>query len=220
MPEPTPDPERTTRTKPGTGKGVGKLPDLWTVPRLHLVAPNIATTHNTLRLAGWAEVRLLGGGGKPLAQEHVALFRADGVIVDGVTDDDGVVRFEDLPILPTENGTIDDVQRPAVFLPDVMEEWILAPGEPAGKFGKNKGDRDDYRKRDGTVHFLAGLFSRTEITVSTLTDEQKLRPDTAPRLISASATSATCPVTLGTGLTLIGSKRGVNCECAAGPRYV
>jgi hypothetical protein len=175
VPDPTPDPERTSRARPGTGKGIGKLPELWTVPRLHLVAPNVANTHNTIRLAGWAEVRVLTSGGKPVAHEHVSLFRADGIIVDGVTDDDGVVRFEDLSVLPPENGSMDDVQRPAVVLPDVMEEWVVAPAEPAGKFGKNKGERDDYRKRDGAVHFLTGLFSRTELTLNTLTDEQKLQ---------------------------------------------
>ena len=72
-----------------------------------------------------------------------------------------------------------DVFTPALVLPEIMEEWVgdnsQASEEPSGNFGKNMGERNDYRKRDGYVHFVPVLIPEYEICVNHLTEEQKFQ---------------------------------------------
>ena len=82
-------------------------------PRLddtqHLVAPNLFTLHNTLRLALWVEIKLVTDNYQksqgieifdervPIKNELCRLHLADGSIREKRTDDDGLARFDGLP---------------------------------------------------------------------------------------------------------------------------
>jgi hypothetical protein len=163
--------ERAKRKRPGKGTPApppGKLE----LPLLRLAAPTTAQAHNAIRLSTWFELRLLSAHGNPLVDERCQLFDPKGKLVEKKTDKDGVVRFDGLPLLPPEGSDWNDVARPAVIFPDILEEW---EAKPEGDFGKHDGERDDYRKRDGTVHFVPKLEARTDITFNVLTMEQKLQ---------------------------------------------
>ncbi|MBN2576695.1 MAG: hypothetical protein JXP73_19170 [Deltaproteobacteria bacterium] len=140
--------------------------------RLRLVAPATDKTFNLIVLTTWFELRLLSARGKPLVGETCQLFDPSGKIVEKKTDGDGVVRFDGLPLLPPANVDWLDCSHPAVVFPDILEEWA---DPPAGEFGKNCGERDDHRKHDGMVHFVPTMEARTEVTLTNLTEEQKLQ---------------------------------------------
>lgn len=159
------------------------------VPRLALVAPN---KKNVLQLSLWVEAKIvvkrLDAQGKPVTipiqDERCLLFLPNGSTLEQKTDERGIVTFRFAP-WPLEPSTpVDDMLRPALVLPDILEEWVTPEdspkhfknrGDAPGHFGKNKGTRDDYRKGDGVVHFVPIETHEYEIEVKGLTEEQKLQ---------------------------------------------
>jgi len=157
----------------------------------HLVAPNQPSHHNTLRSALWVEIKLVTNRLRevdgisifdertPIADELCQLFLGDGTIRETRTNDSGVARFNDLPIA-IGGASVDDVMRPAIVLPEILEEWVGgeaggASTAPDGDFGKNLGGRDDYRSRDGCVHFVPVRTPEYEICINHLSEEQKFQ---------------------------------------------
>ena len=65
--------------------------------------------------------------------------------------DDGLVRFEDLPLFPDQNYPRPDIFQPAFQLPDILEEWI----QPCGDFSKRTyASQDQGPHADGMIHFV------------------------------------------------------------------
>ena len=166
--------QRSERGYPG--KGGAAPPPRPTAPLQlgapRLVAPTRGAGSNAIHFTTWFEVRLLSPHGGPIADEQCQLFTPKGEIVEKKTDKSGVVRFDNLPLVPPEGTDWRDTANPAVVFPDILEEWV---DNPPGAFGKNQGQRDDHRKRDGMVHFIPNLETRTDITPNTLTIEQKMQ---------------------------------------------
>jgi hypothetical protein len=164
---------RAIRKKPGTGSSIPPAEVALRPSRLRLVAPAFTSTKNTIRFVTWVEVRLVNDRGMPIANEKALLYRGDGEVVDATTDRNGVARFDNLPLLFDDLSVRrEDMERPAVFFPNILEEHEDAP---PGEFGKNRGERSDYRKHDGIVHFVPAETSNVEVVVNTLTEEEKFQ---------------------------------------------
>lgn len=165
--------KRGKREVPGANSSPVKPPlSLQEPPRLRLVAPVTSKEFNLIALTTWFELRLVSARSKPLADEKCQLFDPSGKIIEKKTDADGVVRFDGLPLLPPAKADWRDCSHPAVVFPDILEEWSATP---EGKFGKNRGARDDHRKCDGMVSFVPAMEARTEVKLTNLTEEQKLQ---------------------------------------------
>lgn len=163
--------DREKRKKPGSSKPI--MPPEIELPLPRLVAPSLMATKNTIRFLTWVEIRLVNDHDKPIVDEKVCLYRADGVVLERKTDQDGVARFDDLPLFLTDLSVIqEDVYQPAVFFPDILEEH---KDKPPGEFGKNDGARDDHRKHDGVVHFVRAEQARFTVKIASLTEEEKLQ---------------------------------------------
>jgi hypothetical protein len=154
-----------------------------------LVAPNLPSDHNTLKVGVWVEAKIVTNRQleidripilderTPIKNELCHLYLADGSIRQARTNDYGVVRFDDLPISLSRTGSTEDVVKPGLVLPEILEEWVgdsnQSSPKPPGDFGKNAGARDDYRQRDGCVHFVPVMTPEFEVCINNLTQEQK-----------------------------------------------
>jgi hypothetical protein len=115
---------------------------------------------------------LLSDRGNPIPDERCQLFAADGSIVEQRTDSSGVARFVALPAADIVTARSEDVYRPGVVFPDIMEEWA---DSPLGDFGKQDGFRFDHRRGDGTVHFVDASPNPVDIRLNSLTEEERLQ---------------------------------------------
>lgn len=165
--------ERESRKRPDAGQAVVS----WRAPLgmsvLCRVAPSNESTSNTLVPPSgvWVRFSLMNDRQNPIPKERCQLFAGDGTIIEKFTDALGVVRFDELPMKHAP-GKPEDVTRPAVVFPDILEEWV---DSPVGDFGKNSGLRDDYRKHDGMVHFVDAFDEGQFVQISQLAEEQKLQ---------------------------------------------
>jgi len=144
-----------------------------------------------LKIGLWVEAKIVTNRGleidripilderTPIKNELCHLYLADGTIRQARTDDYGIVRFDDLPMSLSAHGSGKDVVKPGLVLPEILEEWVGDSNrnsvKPPGDFGKNGGERDDYRQRDGCVHFVPVMTPEFEVCVNNLTEEQKYR---------------------------------------------
>jgi hypothetical protein len=135
--------------------------------KLSYFAPN-ESDFNTLHLTLSAEARITNDRGRPLANERCILWLADGTKREARTDGNGVVRFDGLPLLCDLRSPAADIDRPALQLPDVLEEW---PAKPIGDFGKD----GSYRTRDGMVHFVPVETPKHPLSINRLTEEEKFQ---------------------------------------------
>lgn len=183
--------ERSRRSRPGTSGNTGALGGVsFRLSQRQHIAPNLPSNHNTLKLGTWVEAKIVTNRLReidripifdertPIKNELCLLFVPDGTIREARTNNDGVVRFDGLPIASSD-GSAENVMKPGLVLPEILEEWVgdsnPTSAKPAGNFGKNRGERDDYRQRDGCVHFVPVMTPEFEICVNNLTEEQKYR---------------------------------------------
>ncbi|MEA2560333.1 MAG: hypothetical protein QOH06_1837 [Acidobacteriota bacterium] len=188
--DPNEERQRRQRKRPGNRDpraALAKpLPRL--APKLALVAPN---KKNVLQLSFWVEAKIIvkrnDDKGKPveipIQDERCLLFLPGGNILEQKTNKQGIVTFR-APWNLDPATPIEDILRPGLVLPDILEEWVTPEdspeqfkdkGDPPGDFGKNRGARDDHRKGDGVVHFVPIEIHEYEIEIKNLTEEQKLQ---------------------------------------------
>ena len=160
------DRERKERFPPQKTPFDGTLTERTTPFRITLVAPNHGN-HNTVTFTTWVEVRVVNDLGNPLKNERCVLWAAEGDKRSGRTDEDGVIKFYDLPYLALGCANA-DLTRPALELPDILEEW---PDAGIGNFPKP----DDYRRLDRMVRFVPIETPRFEVKIDRLTEEQKFQ---------------------------------------------
>lgn len=142
----------------------------------------------------WFELRLVSAGGKPLSDvPAVRSERQDRREEDGRRRRDPLRRTA---AAPAPNADWRDCSHPAVVFPDILEEWSEAP---EGKFGKNRGSRDDHRKCDGMVFFVPAMKARTEVKLANLTEEQKLQHLIRPATTTPTPGNTPKRISAGTG---------------------
>jgi hypothetical protein len=178
-----PELDRSKRRLPPTGANP-PVPEFDYTKSPAPLAPSQAGSFNTLRLGTWLEIQLLTSHGAKIAHEKVQLFSPDGSIITKTTNAQGVARFEHLPLIPPAGTNWVDTRAPAIVIPDILEESCpqshpgnrAYPKDPDGFFGKNVGSRDDYRKRDGSVHFITQFEQEcVPIKLDQLTEAHKLQ---------------------------------------------
>jgi hypothetical protein len=162
------DEERRRRVKPhGSGQPSGKYSLLKMSKKpAFFVAPN-AGDKNTLHFTTWVEVKVVTRHRVPLKCERVRCYSAEGQVFEAKTDKLGIVRFDKLPLFDLKS-TFEDLDRPAISLPDVLEEWNE---HDLGDFEKG----DAWRRHDKMVRFVPVETPAFLIVIEGLTEEQKFQ---------------------------------------------
>ena len=161
--------ERHSRKKP-PNDGTGKARPHFALRRL--VAPSLPSFRNTLKLAFWVEVKLMNDRDKPIAKERAILYLADGTSIELKTDDNGTVRFDNLPMFLDQNYPAEDVLTPAVQFPDILEEWSM----PFGDYLKRSYSSVEHeRHADGMVRFIPVNTAASPVWINVMAEDQKFQ---------------------------------------------
>ena len=117
----------------------------------------------------WVELRLQTDLGAAIADERCLVIWPPGHVLEGRTDERGVLRFSGLSLDPAVHDPASD--RPLLVLPDILEAWSVDDLAPSQK----DAGAPLYRGGDHTVHPLPWQTALSPVVVDRLTEEAKFQ---------------------------------------------